>query len=104
MPVNFRINYSKSFNREVKSICSYILDTTRDIEVADRQRDMIRTAAESLVIFPERHKVYRIDSKGREVRSFPVDNYRLIYIVDKRRNIVEILHVIHSRRNIDSLI
>ena len=101
---SFRVTYSGESIREIRGIRRYIAGKLHNPSAASQQADRIMSAAESLSVFPEMHRVRFQDSEGRDIRVFPVDNYLMLYSVDEDKHLVSILHVVHGRRDLDSLI
>ena len=104
MALHYRVELSMRAHTELHSIQEYITQELYDIETANKQSDRILKAAETLAVFPKLYRVRRKDSKGRELRYMPVDNFMIIYTVDDSNNIVKVLHIVYSRRNIESMI
>ena len=102
----FTVRFTVPASRELRNIAEYIATNPYDPnpEAAIEQIKRIRSAAESLSTLATVLRVRKRDSKGRQLRQFPVNNYVLIYYVDEGKEIVRILHVFYSGRNIDSLI
>lgn len=99
----FRVEYSELAAESLIKLQRYIARKLLNPDAAIRQTDRIMSACESLSIFPRMHRVRKTDSKGRQLRFFPVDNYTIVYSIDDENHTVNILHVIYSRRDIDSM-
>ena len=104
MALNFRIIYTESVDFDLNEVYYYIFNKLHNPDAAANQLKRIILAVDKLSSNPRIHRVRGRDSHGRELRSFPVDNYVVIYSVDDDKSVVNILHVFYSKRDIDSLI
>lgn len=100
----FKVEYADLAVESLRKIRRYIIHNLMNPEAAVRQTERIMSACETLAVFPRMHRVRKIDSHGRELRFFPIDSYVILYSVDDVAEVVNILNVIHSRRNIDAMI
>ncbi|MBQ3454929.1 MAG: type II toxin-antitoxin system RelE/ParE family toxin [Synergistaceae bacterium] len=100
----FRVIYSDEALEELRGIRHYISHRLNNPPAASKQADRIMLATDSLAVFPKMHRIRIKDRKGREIRFFPVDSYMILYHVDEGKNVVNILHIFSSRRDIDSMI
>ncbi len=100
--VSYHVDIMQSALDDIRDIRAYI--AADNLEAAARQRKRILSAAKSLAHSPKRYRVRGKDLQGRELRFLPCDNYVLIYYVDDNNNIVHLMQVAYSRRDIDSLI
>lgn len=101
MASNYSILYSPSAYEELEEIYEYISRNFKAPETAREQIKRITQAIRTLAVFPKLFRVRKKDSKGREVRLLPIDNYVIIYSVDDANYIVNILHVLYGRRNMN---
>ncbi|MBQ6113328.1 MAG: type II toxin-antitoxin system RelE/ParE family toxin [Synergistaceae bacterium] len=100
----FSVKFIFEARQDMHNICHYIKYELNDPVAAADVADKITASAISLSLFPKRYRVRKKDSKGQEIRIMPVNNFALIYSVDEAKQIVNILRVIYSRRNLDALI
>ena len=101
MALKYRIIYAPSAIYDLDEIYEYIAGKFYTPDTAERQVARIIKAAETLAVFP---KMYRVRRKNTGMRVCPVDNYLIVYRVDDENRTVNILRVIYSRRDIDSMI
>ena len=104
MALHYRVELTIRAHSELHGIQEYITQEFFDSETANRQSDRILKAAETLAVFPKLYRVRRKDSKGRELRYMPVDNFMIIYSIDDSGHIVKVLHIVYSRRNLENMI
>ena len=102
---HYRIKYSTLSFYDLQDIHfeEYIANVSKYPEVALEQIYRITEEIRELEFFPKIHAVRKTDSKNREIRAFPVNNYSVLYSVDEREQVVNILRVLYGRRNIDAL-
>lgn len=92
--------YPRAF-RDIDDIYSYIALEKMSPENAKRQTDRIWDAVKSLAQLPESHQdrlVGRFAGKG--YKQLIVDNYIIIFKIDKEQNRVYIVTVQYQGRNI----
>lgn len=104
MVLNFKVEYSPSARKDLLGIHDHITNELMNPEAASRYIVLIISSADSLAVSPKRCMVRKKDSKGREIRIFPVKNYLIIYYVDDDTQTVNILRVVYSKRNLDEII
>ena len=86
-------------------IYGYIAETLLEPEVAWHQIERIYKAIFTLDEMPERCPLLLDEPwRSRGLRRLLVDNYIVIYEVQKDRNIVSVIAVLYCRRNIDALL
>ena len=104
MESNYRFEISPEARYELRRIQEYITSEFDAPQEARKQSKRILKAIRMLAVFPKLYRVRRKNAKGQELRYMPVDNFMIIYHVDDSKNIVKVLHIVYSRRNIDSMI
>ncbi|MBD5111077.1 MAG: type II toxin-antitoxin system RelE/ParE family toxin [Ruminococcaceae bacterium] len=95
-----RIIYTDEALSDLENIYNYIAYNLGEPGLAKKRVDLIRKRVKDLEVFPEMHKIWR----DTDMRCFPVKNHTVIYLYDKSSDIVYVMNVFYSRRNIDSLI
>ena len=101
---SFRVKITKSASDDIRKIMEHIAYRLNNPEAALNISEMVISSAESLSIFPKRHRIRRKDSYGRSIRFCLAGNYVIAYCVDDNSHTVEILRVIHSRRDMNNLL
>ena len=101
MALKYRIVYTPSARHDLDDIYEYIAGEFYAPDTARRQANRIVRAVKTLAVFP---KMYRVRRKNTGIRICPVDSYMILYSVDDMNNTVNILRIIYSRRDIDSMI
>ena len=99
----YSVNITDKALNDIRDIKRHIKYKLRNPEAASLIVDGILSSAETLEIFPEIYRVRRKDSDGRKLRFIPHGHYVIIYYVDDVRQIVEVLHVVYEKRNLESL-
>lgn len=101
--MSFSINYSVTAKQDLKNIYSYIAYELLSPQTAAEQTQRIMTNIRSLDELPMRYPIYKDEpwySMG--IRFFPVDNYLIFYLPDEIANIVYIIRIMYSGRDIHS--
>jgi plasmid stabilization system protein ParE len=96
----YKVNIIETAEFDLKEASNYIALTLDNKIAAGRLLDSAGKVALSLSENPERQPLVRDDflaSKG--LRSIPVGNYFLFYVIRKKINQVNVLRCIHSRRD-----
>lgn len=101
---SFRVKITRSASEDIRKIVEHIAYRLNNPEAALSISEMIISSAESLSIFPKRHRIRREDSYGRSIRFCLAGNYVITYRVDDNSRTVEVLRVIHSRRDMNNLL
>ena len=87
--------------RELDDIYEYIANDKQSPENAKNQAGRIKSAILSLDTFPESHQ-NRMNGRyaGKEYKQLLVDNYVVIFKIDKEQRIVYVVTVQYHGRNI----
>lgn len=101
---SFSVIYSDTAIEELREIRRYISRSLNNPEAARGWTEHIIFSADSLALFPMRYRVRGRDSKGNEMRFFPVGRYTIIYSVDEDKHTVNISRVVYGRRDIASML
>ena len=102
--LNFSLEITEAAREDIRKIHLYVAGKLRNPKAASRLADKLVNSAESLTVSPKRYRVRRKNSRGLEIRYMPVDNFMIIYTIDDRSKIVNVLNVIYGKRNLDSII
>ena len=94
------LHLSKRASSDLDAIWKHLLTETHDEAVADHQIDAITSRFYLLVDHPRIGRA-RDDDLGRGRRSFPVNDYVIVYRIVGAD--VQILRVAHGRRDLPSL-
>ena len=96
----YHVNITETAERDLLDAAIYIAQTLSNKAAANRLLDKADTAAKSLSQNPMRQPLVNDDflaAKG--LRSLPVSNYLLFYVVREKANCVNIIRFTHSRRD-----
>lgn len=97
------INYGDGAKRDILSIIDYIETKHDDSFNATKVAINIYRKCESLSLFPKAFPVHREWSTKKEYRAVHVKGYTIIYYVDDKKKTVNIIAIVNSCRDVDSL-
>ena len=100
----YRVNILPNAFDNIMRIQQYIFDLSNNFETALRQRKRILSAISKLSTAPKIYRIRKKDAFNREIRYLPVDSYYIVFTVYDDEKIVDVISVIHKKRDIDSLI
>jgi len=82
--LNYKIIWSKSFKKDLKGICNYVLYTLKEPLTVKELYFTIITSLQSLQYFPKRY--YKIstyfNSNNKDIRKLVIRKYIIIYEVN----------------------
>ena len=85
----FEVEISEQADNDLREIYQYIVFELRSPENARRQLARLEKSIMSLEKMPERFRLYEKEPwHSRGLRLFPVDNYMVLYIAQKKTKIV----------------
>ena len=96
----YHVNITETAERDLLNAAIYIAQTLSNKAAANRLLDKADAAAGSLSENPMRQPLVNdsfLSEKG--LRSLPVSNYHLFYVVREKTRKVNVIRFIHSRRN-----
>jgi len=97
----FKVIYSTDAQRNLHEIRAYIHDVLREPQTAQKQLRRIIKAVRGLDQLPFRHRTYEHEPwRSLGFRSFPVDNYLIIYLPNEDAQTVTVAHIIYGARDI----
>ena len=100
----YHVNTTETAERDLLDAALYIAQTLSNKVAANRLLDKADTAAKSLSQNPMRQPLVKdkfLAAKG--LRSLPVSNYLLFYVIREKSSCVNIIRFIHSRRDWSNL-
>ena len=98
----WKVIYSDEAQRDLQEIYEYIAVTLLEPEIAEQQSERIMNAADSLISFPFRYRIYDIEPwRTIGLRILPIDNYIIFYKPDESANIVQIIRIMYGGRDIN---
>ena len=101
---SYHVHILNSAMYDIKNIQQYISDSSDSLDTALRQKNRILSAINKLSVAPKIYRVRTKDAFHRDIRYLPVDNYFVVFAVYDDEQCVDVLNVIHNKRDIDSLI
>ncbi|MCR4721288.1 MAG: type II toxin-antitoxin system RelE/ParE family toxin [Lachnospiraceae bacterium] len=100
--MKYEVILTKKAEEDLCNIFEYIAFNLLSPENAAGQLDRIEEMIMSLGYFPEKFKRNgREPWKSRNIRMAPVDNYIVFYIPNREKNLVTVVRVMYSGRNVD---
>lgn len=99
----YEVTTTDQADSDLRGIYEYIAFELLSPDNAVRQLDRLEVNIIGLESFPEKHRVYEEEPwKSRGLRVMPVDNYLVFYIPDKNAELVTVIRVMYSGRDVDN--
>ena len=97
----YQVKLYKRAYRDIEDIYAYIANEKLDKENAKSQIDRIKTAIMGLKSFPQSHQERQIGKYANKgYRQLIIDNYIVIFKIDDKKKIVNVVTVQYQGRNI----
>jgi len=90
---------------DLDGIADYISYELKEPNTALKQLNRIQETMTTLEELPERHSLVQdkyLATKG--IRKLPTDNYLIFYTINKSTNTVNIIRVLHGRRDWENIL
>ncbi|MCX7843064.1 MAG: type II toxin-antitoxin system RelE/ParE family toxin [Clostridia bacterium] len=103
--IKYNLVIAEAAEADLNEIADYISYELKEPTTALKQLARIQEAMATLEELPERHSLVQdkyLAAKG--IRKLPIDNYLLFYTVNKSANTVNIVRVLHGRRDWESIL
>lgn len=95
-----KVKFTEKCLEDIEEACQYIEEKVKTENAADRLRIKIKDSVKGLSTSPEMYaKTEKLDRVKRVYRRIPIDNYVLLYTVDKENKIVYMSHMYYGGRN-----
>lgn len=102
--MNYKVILTDMAVSYIKDIDKYIAINQKMPETAYKFINEIKMSIESLKSMPERHRRFDHPLLKREnIRVFPYKSYLIFYNVNNKKNIVEVLRVVSTSKDIDKI-
>lgn len=103
MQNNYKLIYLPSFDEELSQITYYISHVLKNSGATERLLDKIENAIKRRMMCPKSYETYkkRRSSKYIWYRIY-VGNFTIFYTVED--NMIELAHIIYSKRDFDNLL
>ena len=99
--MKYQIKISNQANSDLQNIYEYIAFSLLSPENAHTQLKRLEKGILSLDHFPKRFKLYHDELwHNQELRVMPIDNFLIFYISDNTNQIITILRIMYSGRDI----
>ena len=103
--LKYNLAIAEAAEADLDEIADYISYELKEPTTALKQLARIQEAMGTLEELPERHSLVKdkyLAAKG--IRKLPIDNYLLFYTVNKSANTVNIVRILHGRRDWESIL
>lgn len=103
--MKYNLVIAEAAEADLDGIADYISYELKEPNTALKQLARIQEAMATLEELPERHSLVQdkyLAAKG--IRKLPIDNYVIFYTVNKSANTVNIVRVLHGRRDWESIL
>lgn len=98
--MEYKIKFTDKCLNDIDEACQYIADKLKAENTANKLRIKIVDSVKGLSRFPEMYaKTDKLDRVKRSYRRISIDNYILLYTIDKENKIVYISHMYYGGRN-----
>ncbi len=98
----YSVFISAAAEKDMLDVYCYMADVLSVPEAGILYLEKFQDAVEGLQVFPGRFKkVFTIN--GREIRFCPVENYLIFYSISEKRERVEVIRILYSRRDYEAL-
>ena len=99
--MNYKIRLTAEAEKDLRGIFEYIAFDLQSVQNAVGQLERLERGIVSLDHMPERFQIYEKEPwRRRNLRTMPVDNYLVFYMVNQEKRIVTIMRVMYGRRDI----
>ena len=99
--MTYQVEITKQAKSDLRDIYEYITFTLLSPENASKLMSSLEKKILSLENFPKRYKLYHDKLwHDQELRAIPVNNFLIFYIFDNHNQIVTILRIMYSGRDI----
>ena len=98
--MSWTVIYSDRAQRDLKCIYDYIALVFWLPETAAKQNERIMDKIASLEEMPMRHRLYDAEPwHSRDLRFFPIDNFLVFYLTDKKEKTVSVVRIMYNGRD-----
>jgi len=98
--MEYKVKFTEKCLEDIEDACLYINEKLKAENAANKLRIKIKDSVKGLSTSPEMYsKTEKLDRVKRVYRKIPIDNYVLLYTVDKENKIVYISHMYYGGRN-----
>ena len=100
--IRYEVLLTKKAADDLRGIFEYIAYDLLSLETAISQVERLEQNMISLEYFPERNRMYEREPwNSRELRVMVVDNYLVLYFVDKDIHAVNVIRIMYAGRDVD---
>ena len=105
MSDSYKVTYSPQALDDLKGIYSYIALSLKAASTAQKLVNRIRKEIRSLNTMPERYALLELESWDYPaIRKLTVDNFVVLYTVEKNTKIVSAIRILYGGMNIDAIL
>ena len=104
--MEYNIELTEEFLDEIEEICDYITNILKNEDASNRLREKVMYNVLLLEKSPEMFvEIEKTDKTERNYRKIVINNYVILYTVDKTEKNVYIAHIYYGGRNyMDNLV
>ena len=103
--MDYRVIILEQAERDLNDIYSYIYFNLKSKNSADRIAHRLRVTISGLSTMPNRFRIYPVEPwKSRGVRSVPVGNFTVFYLVNDVNTEVQIIRIVYGKRNVKKVL
>ena len=98
-----KINYSVTAYKDIENILLYISHNLNNQSAAIKLRNKIISSEKIVSMLPHIGSK-DIDENGKEYYKYKIKNYYIIYTVNEKNKIINILRILYSKRNYQTIL
>lgn len=103
--INYHIDIGSQAEADIVEIVRYIAQILLEPRTARNLYQLLQQEILSLKQMPERYPFEEDDRlRALEIRKLLVRNYKILYFVDRERQLVQIVRVVYAGRDISKLL
>ena len=101
----YRVAIESTAKSDLRGILRYITEILKEPMVARRLYFLIKEKVMNLDKMPQRHPLVRDETlAARGLHWMPAENYSVFYVIDEENRKVNILRILHGRRDWQNLL
>ena len=103
--MNYKVRLTAQAENDLRDIFEYIAFDLQSVQNAVGQLARLEQSIASLDQMPERFRIYENEPwRSRNLRIMPVDNYLVFYKIDEETEMVYVVRIMYSGRDIHKLL
>ena len=104
--MEYNVNLTEEFLADIEEICDYITNILKNEDASNRLREKVMYNVLLLEKSPEMfEQIEKTDKTERKYRRMVINNFIILYTIDKTEKLVYVAHIYYEGRNyIDNLV